>query len=258
MKDITLSKTGGTARISILDGSDLPDVIALHESVRAALPDDKKRFLLPRGVAYFQNLLGRLTGLMIGIRADNVLVAQMAMAGPLTLREAIALQTISRGDNILYHHASLTDSVIVIKSLAAHPDWRGNDLGRNLLSFGLETPLAQVADHVFSQVAAGNRRSIGSFARQHFGIVAAAHASEDGAPCFVFQRPAFGFDFAPAIIADEADPVEDFSAISALTQREALVGVLDESSAGKIAFMRSRETLNLMPTLARVSVNGQG
>ena len=251
MKEFTLPKTGGSARINILDGADLPDVMALQEATRAALPADKKRFILPQGTAYFQNLLTRLTGMMIGIRAEGKLVAQLALMGPLTLREAIAMQAITHND-VPFHHAALNDSVIVIKSMASHPEWRGNDLAKNMVSFAMEMPLAQVSDHVFAQISVGNKRSWDVFARQKFGIVAAAYDPDDRLPRFIFQKPSFGFDFAPTIIADEADPLGDFQAIIALTQREGLVGVYDESSTEKLSFMRSREALNLMPVIARV------
>lgn len=251
MKEFTLPKTGGTARIDILDGSDLPEVLALQEATRASLPADKKRFVLPQSAAYFQNLLARTTGLLIGIRAENKLVAQMALMGPIPLREAMALRLITRND-VPFHHASLSDNVIICKSLSSLPDWRGNDLAKNLLSFALDLPLTRICDHVFTQISVGNKRSWDVFARQHFGIVSAAFDPDDGLPRFILQKPAFGFDFAPEIIADEADPIIDFPAIVALTQREALVGIYDKDSAEKLAFMRNREILNLMPTLARV------
>ena len=251
MKEFTLPKAGVVARIQILDETDLPDVLALQEATREALPADKKMFILPQGTAYFQNLLARQTGLMIGIRTGGKLIGQMALMGPIDLREAIALRAIT-GNDVPFHHAALDDSVVIFKSMAAHPEWRGNDLSGSLISYALDLPITQVAAHVFAQVSVGNKRSWDPFLRFRFGIVAAALDPKDGKPRFVFQRPAFGFDFAPAVIADEADPTEDFAAIVNLTQREALVGVYDDGSTEKLAFMRNRETLNLMPTLARV------
>jgi hypothetical protein len=109
-----------------------------------------------------------------------------------------------------------------------------------------------VVDHVFAQISAGNKRSWDVFARQKFGIVAAAYDPDDGLPRFIFQKPAFGFDFAPAVSADEVDPVVDFPAIVHLTQREAMVGLYEEHSTDKLAFLRSRDVLNLVPTLAKV------
>jgi hypothetical protein len=251
MKEFTLPKTGGIAKVDVLDDSDLCEVLALHEATRAALPADRKRYILPQGTAYFQNLLSRLTGLLVGIRAENKLVAQMGVMGPLTLREAIALHVITRND-VPFHHASLTDSVVVFKSMACHPEWRGNDLAKNLLSYASELPLAQICDHVFAQISVGNKRSWDGFARQNFGIVAAAYDPEDGLPRFIFQKPAFGFDFVPQPMADDVDPSADFSAIVSLTQREGLVGVCDNGSTEKLVFLRNREEINLMPVLARV------
>lgn len=253
MKEFTLPKTSGTARIDVLGSCDLADVLALHEATRAALPADKKRFILPQNPAYFQNMLDGITGTMIGIRApDGALIAQMAVMGPLSLREAIAMQSITHND-VPFHHACLADSVVVFKSIAAHPNWAGNGLAKHMVAFALELPLVRVAAHVFAQTSANNKRGWSVFAQNKFGIVSAAYDPDDGQPRFIFQRPAFGFDFAPAIIADDADPIEDFPAIVALTQREGLIGVYDEDSSEKLAFMRNREAINLMPTLARVT-----
>jgi hypothetical protein len=252
MKEFNLPKHGGTAQISILDGSDLSDVLALQEMTRQALPADKKMFILPQGTAYFQNLLMRQTGIMIGIRAEGQLIAQMALMGPMELREAIALHIITNND-VPFPHASLTDSVIVFKSMARNPEWRGNDLAKNMLTFALDQPFTRIVDHVFAQISAGNKRSWDSFVRHGFGIVAAAYDPKDGQPRFIFQKPAFGFDFAPAIIADDVDAKVDFPAIINLTQREALIGTYDGDASDKLVFMRSNEVLNLMPTLAKVS-----
>ena len=140
MKEYTLPKNGSLARMSILDGTDLPEVLALQEATRDALPADKKMYILPQGTSYFQNLLTRQTGLMVGIHAEGKLIAQMVLMGPMNLSEAIARHVIT-GNDVVFHHAALTDSVIIFKSMASHPDWRGNDLANALMSFALELPL---------------------------------------------------------------------------------------------------------------------
>jgi hypothetical protein len=252
MKEFVLPKNGGVAKIDVLGIADLPDVTFLHDATRAVLPAEKKRFILPQSTTYFRNLLSRATGLMVGIRTDNKLVAQLALMGPLPLREAIANGNITRND-VPFHHASLSDGIVVLKSLAAHPDWRGNDLAINLVRFATELPFTQVCDHIFTQISVGNKRSWDAFARLKFGIVAAAYDPDDGLPRFIFQKPAFDFDFEPDIMADEVDPASDFSAIVSLTQREGLIGVYDEGSTDKLIFLRnSEEQPILMPSVARV------
>jgi hypothetical protein len=252
MKDFLLPKTGSLAAIDILSEADLDDVLTLHEAARAALPADRKHFLPPQGTAYFQNLLTHQTGLLVGIRAANKLIALMALEGPLTLREAIAFHSITNND-VPYHHASLADTVVVFKSMATHPDYRGNDLEKELLSFAATLPFAQVSGHVFAQIAVGNKRIWNAFISQKFCIVSAVYDSEDNQPRFIFQKPAFGFDLIPHLIADEVDPIADFPAIVALTQREGLVGHYEHGSKEKLSFVRNREEINLMPVIARVT-----
>ncbi|MDR3423565.1 MAG: hypothetical protein P4M13_00590 [Alphaproteobacteria bacterium] len=252
METVILPKNGGTARIDSLGEEALSDVLALQDAAYAALPADKKRFILRQGAGYFLDLMMRRTGVMIGARTNKgQLVAQMALHGPVTLREAIALRLITKND-VPFHHAALTDNIVVIQSMTAHPDWRGNNLPQNMLAYGMSLPFVQMADHVFAQIAADNRRSWDVFARNNFGIVAAAYDPDDNLPRFIFQKPAFGFDFAPEVIADDVDPIEDFPAIVTLTQREALVGMYDENPTGKLSFLRSNEVLNLMPIMAKV------
>jgi len=252
MQDFVLPINGNAAHLSVLGETDLNDVLSLQNAARDALPADKKHFILPRDIPYFQNLLAHATGRMAGVRTNGKLVAQVAMMGPLTLREALAMHAITYND-IAFHHAALTDIVIVFKSLASHPEWRGNNLANNLISFALELPFTQACHHVFAQISVGNKRSWDVFSRQGFGIVAAAYDPADGHPRFIFQKPAFGFDFADETSADDVDPSSDFPAIISLTQREALIGIYEEGSTEKLRFMRNREALNLMPVIAKVS-----
>ena len=251
MTEYTLPTTGGTAQFDILDAPVLSDILALQEAARAALPAEARALFQPLGTAFFQNLLTRQTGLMIGIRKDNKLIAQMGLVGPMELREAVALHIITDND-IVFSHAALTDSVIIFKGLSTHPSWRSDDLEKSLVSYALGLPFCQVIGHVFAQAPVGDKSHWNAFATQGFGIVAAAYDAKDSRSRFIFQKPAFGFDFSPAIIADDVDPVLDFPAIINLTQREALVGIYEEGSTTRLAFFRNREVLNIMPTLAKV------
>ncbi|MDE2029205.1 MAG: GNAT family N-acetyltransferase [Alphaproteobacteria bacterium] len=251
MSEYILPKTGHKAHVGVLNDADLVDVLALQETVRAALPAEMKMFVLPQPIAYFQNLLAGHDGIMVGIRTDGQLIAQMAIMGPVDLREALALRLFTKND-IAFHHAALTDSVVAFKSMAVHPSWRGNELSQHLVTCALEQPTVRMAAHVFAQISAANKRSWNVFARQGFGIVAGAYDPADNQPRFIFQKPAFGFDFAPAIIADEVDPLEDFPAIVNLTQREALVGVYEQAGDTALTFKRNREASNLLPTVAQI------
>ncbi len=252
MKDFLLPKTGGLAAIDVLDESDITDVLALHETARAALPADKKHFVPAQGTAFYQNFLSRQTGLMIGIRYSRKIIAQMTMESPMPLREAIALHVITNND-IRYFHASLDDNIVVFRSIETHPEFRGNNLEQYLLNFASELPFAHVADHLFAQVAANDKRVWNAYASFKFGIVGAAYDTQDKQPRFIFQKPAFGFDLVPDLIADEVDPMADFPAIIALTQREGLVGYYESGSKERLSFLRNREANNLMPFVARAT-----
>jgi ribosomal protein S18 acetylase RimI-like enzyme len=239
-KELKLPKTGDTASVALLTPDDLPDVLNLQDETRAALPTGQKMFVLPQPSAYFQSLLNRDTGFMVGIRVDGKLVAQMAMMGALTLDEMTEQQKLTRND-VAFHHADASESVVIAKSMAVHPDWRGNELSQSMLEAALSAPLARTADHVFAQVSVDNVRSWDLFLRQGFGIVAAAIDPADQKPRFILQKPALGFALHHMQSAEAVDAAADFAAIMRLTQREALIGKLDRGAGFKLAFYASAE-----------------
>ena len=174
----------------------LDEVLALQDITRAALPEGQKMFVLPQPAAYFEKLLKRENGLMVGIRVDGKLVAQIVLMGPMTLEEAIDRNAITRSD-VMFHHAAPTETVVVAKSMAVHPDLRGNGLSQHLLQAMLAQPVARIADHVFAQISVENNRSWELFMRNGFSIVAAAIDPVDNKARFVLQKPALGFAFMP-------------------------------------------------------------
>ncbi|MDX2028470.1 MAG: GNAT family N-acetyltransferase [Alphaproteobacteria bacterium] len=235
MNEVSLPKTGDTAIPELLEPQHLSEVLALQDATRAALPDDQKMFVLPQPSAYFEKLLARENGLMLGMRVDGKLVAQIALMGPLTLEEAMDKNIITRND-VAFHHAGPSESVIVMKSMSVHPEWGGNGLSQHLLQAALGLPSVRVADHVFAQISAENNRSWALFLRNGFGIVAAAVDPQDKKPRFVLQRPALGFALHNLPSVEDSNPLADFSSIMRMTQREALVGRLDDVAGMKLAF----------------------
>jgi ribosomal protein S18 acetylase RimI-like enzyme len=238
MNEVTLIKTGGTAMPEILESRHLAEVLELQDETRAALPEGQKMFVLPQPRAYFEKLLSREAGIMVGLRSAGRLVAQIALMGPLTLEEASDRNVITRSD-VTFHHANPSESVIVAKSMAVHPDLRGNELAQHLLQAALAQPVARIADHVFAQISVENTRSWELFLRNGFGIVAAALDPQDGKARFVLQKPALGFGAHKTASVGGIDPVGDFASIMRLTQQEALIG-LTGGTAG-LAFYAGTE-----------------
>jgi ribosomal protein S18 acetylase RimI-like enzyme len=234
MNEVTLPKIGGTAMPALLESQHLDEVLVLQDETRAALSEGQKMFVLPQPASYFEKLLSRETGLMVGLRSSGCLVAQIVLMGPLTLEEASDRNAITRSD-VTFHHATPVESVVIAKSMAVHPDMRGNDLAQHLVQTALAQPLARIADHVFAQISVENTRSWELFLRNGFGIVAAALDPEDGKPRFVLQKPALGFGIHKTASVDEVDAVKDFASIMRLTQREALIG-FPEFGSSKLAF----------------------
>ncbi|HUY67997.1 MAG TPA: GNAT family N-acetyltransferase [Alphaproteobacteria bacterium] len=251
----TLPKTGAIAMIQILGPEHLPGVLALQDATRRALPAAQKNFVLPQSADYFEQFLTRAAGLMIGVLCDDELIGQMAVMGPLSLDEMAKKQAVTRNE-VKFHHVGLMDAMAVAKSMAVHPDYRGNEISQHLLAAALETPLAQSVDHVFAQISAENAFSWDLFLRNGFGIIGAAIDPGDRRPRFILQKPVHGFVFERGPSADEVDPAADFTAIVRLTQREGLVGRLDEMAgvaAPRLAFLATTDVSVPLPLAA-----GQG
>lgn len=229
VRQFLLPKVDSLATAQILDTSYLAQVLALQEETCAALPESQKRFLLPRNADYFRDFLSGKGGHMIGMIHNGCLIGQLVMRGPASLEEAVKTQSITRND-FAFHHAAPTDDVMVMKSVAVHPNWRGNDIAPNLLRTALEQTETGASDHVFAQVSAENIRSWEMFLQLGFGIVAAGIDPVDSRPRFVLQHPTSGFAAHHAVNVKSLDPITDFASIMRLTNFEALIGQIDTSS----------------------------
>lgn len=231
MRTITLSKSGKPAEIGLLGPEYLGQTQDLLAETRAALPATEKMFVLPQPASYFENLLERRNGVMLGVTVNGNLVAQTAIIGSLTLDEAIERNTITRND-IHFHHAMTGDVTVSVKSVSVHPDWRGNALAQIMLKAAIELPMCRAADHMFAQASVDNMRSWAMFLRYGFGIVAAAVDPTDRRPRFILQRPALGFGLRKAPSVEGVSPSASFAAIMRLTGRESLIGCLPAGVVG--------------------------
>ncbi|MGE3622803.1 MAG: GNAT family N-acetyltransferase [Bdellovibrionales bacterium] len=251
--EFTLPKSGETAKIEVLKPAHLEQALALHEATRAALPDAQKMFVLPQAPDYFKKFLNKKAGAMLGVMAGDRLVAQLVVMGPLSLEDILSNKAVTRND-VAFHHVGVMDKAAVIKSMAVHPDYRGNELSQHILAAALNLPLLRKADHAFAQISANNARSWELFLRNGFGIVGAGIDPGDNQPRFILQKPlaGFSFDFAPS--ADDVDPAGDFQAIIRLTQREGLIGRIDEDATLlgelRLAFSASTDISGIIPQVA--------
>jgi GNAT superfamily N-acetyltransferase len=213
----------------------------LQDDTRAALPEDQKMFVLPQKAEYFEKLLARKNGFLIGISVRKQLIAQIAVMGALTLEEAVERNAITRNE-VSFHHAEPTDLVAIAKSMSVHPAWRGNELSQHLLQAMLDIPSVRAAEHVFAQVSAENTRSWELFLKNGFGIIAASVDPIDFKPRFILQKPALRFAFYPSPSVEAIEPIADFTAIMRFTARELLIGQIDGVDPSKLSFFASRDT----------------
>ncbi len=248
-----LPKTGETAVIEVLNTTHRAQVLALHEQTRAALSAEQKMFVLPQAPDYFDKFLSHKSGVILGVMANGKLIAQLVIMGPMSLEDIIGKRAITRND-VAYHHVGALDHIVAIKSMAVHPEFRGNELSQHILAAALELPLVRDADHAFAQISVDNARSWELFLKNNFSIVGAAIDPGDQKPRFILQKPAesFSLDMSPA--ADDVDPVKDFPAIARLTQDAGLIGRIDgDASANglRLAFSATAEVSSALPRVAK-------
>jgi hypothetical protein len=149
-------------------------------------------------------------------------------------------QKLTRNE-ISLHHAAPSDFAVIAKSMAVHPEWRGNELSQHMLEMALSLPITRRADHMFAQISAENTLSWELFLREGFCIVAAAIDPLDNKPRFIVQKPSLGFSVHHMHTTGGIDPVTDFPAIMRMTQREALIGQMDSVEKAKLVFYASAE-----------------
>jgi ribosomal protein S18 acetylase RimI-like enzyme len=252
LNEFKLLKTGGMARAEILAPDHLEDVLALHEATRAALPAEQKMFVLPQKPEYFEKFLTQKEGVVLGITTSGKLIAQIMIMGPMPLEDVISKRAVTRNE-IMFHHVGALDQCVAIKSMAVHPDFRGNELSQHILTAALDLPFVRQADQAFAQISADNARSWELFLKNGFGIVGAATDPGDQKARFILQKPVGGFSLDVAPSADDVDPAADFPAIVRLTQRDGLIGRIDEDAPGNglhLAFFASAEISGVLPRVA--------
>jgi GNAT superfamily N-acetyltransferase len=125
------------------------------------------------------------------VRTSGKLIAQIVLIGPVPLGDAIISSMITRNE-VYFHHANEQDQIVIAKSMAVHPEWRGHDLSSIMLTNLLQMQQVRSADHLFAQMSVDNVRSWELFLKNGFGIVAAAIDPNDRKPRFILQRPSMG------------------------------------------------------------------
>lgn len=149
----------------------LPDILALHQSVRASLSDANKHLLLERTPCYFEKLLAGKTGTIYGAFIGPDLVG---MAGALRHESAAAA---AEANNLTCPPDILdaatphkTKSAVILQSLCVHPDFSG----RRVAGFLIDKVVAEAKTtgaEVFAQISSANSRSWKPFLHQGFSLV---------------------------------------------------------------------------------------
>jgi GNAT superfamily N-acetyltransferase len=158
----------------ILTGSEwLDTVLALHNRVRAELPESRRHFLLPKTSDYFRALLEGKGGYLIGAFADDELVGSLALAINDSLASAHTTQRLTCPD--ANGHLAKTygkGTVGVLQSMGVLSPFMGRGVSRALLQTALTKATRQGCAHVFAQIAAQNTLSWLRFMDRDFALIA--------------------------------------------------------------------------------------
>lgn len=163
-----------TRGVHLLKGEHwLDPVFALHQQVRAEMPESNRRFLLPKPRDYFSGLLAGKSGVLFGAFADDALVGSLSLlfhdsfaaahaAGRLTCPDADSRMAKKYGRS----------AVAVIQSMGVQDAYMGRGISNALLEAALAEAGKQGSAHVFAQIAAQNTLSWLRFMAMDFALMA--------------------------------------------------------------------------------------
>jgi GNAT superfamily N-acetyltransferase len=162
----------GTRVLTELDW--LAPVVALHELVRAEMPDNQRHFLLPKPPEYFRALLTGKTGVLLGAFVNGDLIGSMALVWAETFAAALAAGRITYPDTDgrltkLYRKGGTA----VIQAMGLRNIHSGHGLSRSLLQAAIGLAGQRGCSHLCAQVAEQNALSWLRFLDQDFAIIAA-------------------------------------------------------------------------------------
>lgn len=177
--DVSLSSTApgpvarATYNVKKLTGSKwLAPVVAVHERVRAEMPEDRRFFLLPRSRTYYRDLLAEKTGVLFGAFADDELVGSMALVWAPSFAEARNTGALTCPKPVgRFGRKFSKGSAGIIQALGLRKVCLGRKLSCALLSAAIEAAGQQGCAHLFAQVAASNIMSWLRFMERDFAIV---------------------------------------------------------------------------------------
>jgi hypothetical protein len=163
-----------THNVQILTGQKwLAPVSAMHERVRAEMPEACRHYLLPRPAAYYQKLLAGENGLLFGAFADEELVGSMALVWSGSFAKARSEGRLTCPDpqsRLKKKYAK--GRVGIIQALGLSKDCLGRKLSCALLRAAVEAAEQQGCAHLFAQVAGDNALCWLRFMERDYAIVA--------------------------------------------------------------------------------------
>lgn len=159
----------------ILNGTAwLKPVVALHENVRASLPEHQRHFLLPKPESYFRDLLNGIDGMLFGFVADEELVGSMALVLCNSWQDAVSKGKLTAPDETGKLKKKYGKGHIgIIQAMGLTPPYVGRGLSRLLLQAAVHQAAETGCAHLFAQIAEQNTLSWLRFMDQDFAIVKA-------------------------------------------------------------------------------------
>jgi hypothetical protein len=166
-------QTLGGASTQILAGLEwLPKIMALHQAVRAEMPEAKRHVLIPKTEAYFRDLLTGKTGVVFGVVAQGKLVGFMNGVRCTSFGQAQAEGFLTCPDTDGSIAAAYgKGSVAVAQSLCVLNAFGGRGFSHALIRAFVVWGTHEKFTHLFAQIAQENAPSWMRFMSYDFAIV---------------------------------------------------------------------------------------
>ncbi|MDD5585906.1 MAG: GNAT family N-acetyltransferase [Alphaproteobacteria bacterium] len=174
-KKASLASPLPTNGVGVLSGEIwLETVTALHEKVRAEMPESRRHFLLPKPPEYFRDLLNGKNGILFGAFADGELAGSMALVWEDSFAAARAAGRVTFPDTEgRLAKKYRKGSVGVIQAMGLQGAYMGRGFSRLLLQAAIDRAAQRGCAHLFAQAAEQNTLSWLRFLDQGFAIATA-------------------------------------------------------------------------------------
>ena len=170
----TLLTSADDFSIALLGQEYLPQIIALHQQAIAALKDEEKAFMLPKGPDFFKDHFNRAGGnAVLGIISKDRLIGEAIILNPSDLHPQTGMTDMKP--------VGAPATVTVLQGVTVLPEYRRNGLMHQMVHSWLNHAIQENKRHALAEVEVHNISSWSAFLNEGLQITGIGRDPDDGA-----------------------------------------------------------------------------